>query len=157
MILSNACYINYIINPLWPAPYGNVTHGGRVTHTCVSEPNLNGSDNGLSTGRLQVIMWTYAGSLLIWPLRKYFREISIKVQTFSFNKMHLKMLSAKWRPFSLGPYVPASLITYNALTNELSVNSLLLRNWHSFLIYFKKFGFRWLYYLRVCGSANWSG
>ena len=29
---------------------------------------------------------------------KVFSEILIKIQNFSFTKMHLKMLSAKWRP-----------------------------------------------------------
>ena len=30
-----------------------------------------------------------------------FSEILIEIQTFSFEKMHLKMSSAKWRPFCL--------------------------------------------------------
>ena len=32
-------------------------------------------------------------------LATYFSEISIKIQWYSFNKMHLKMSSAKWQPF----------------------------------------------------------
>ena len=40
--------------------------------------------------------------LLIGPLGTNFSEILIGIQTFSFKKTHLKMSSAKWRPFCLG-------------------------------------------------------
>ena len=49
--------------------------------------------------------------LLIWPLgtnfseitaSKFFSEMLTEIQMFSFNKMPLKMSSAKWRPFCLG-------------------------------------------------------
>ena len=79
-----------------------LTHWGRVTHICVSEIIITGSDNGLSPGRRQAIIWTNAGILLIGPLGINFSEILIKINTFSFNKMHLKMASAKWRLFRLG-------------------------------------------------------
>ena len=42
------------------------------------------------------------GILSIGPLRTNFSEIIRKIHTFSFKKMHLKRLSAKWRPFCLG-------------------------------------------------------
>ena len=61
-----------------------------------------GSDNGLSPVRRQAIIWTNAWILLIGPLGTNFSEILIEIQTFSFKKMHLKMSSAKWRPFCLG-------------------------------------------------------
>ena len=76
-----------------------LTHWGRVTHICVSKINSVGSDNGLSPGRRQAIIWTITGILLIGPLGTNFSEILIGIQTFSFKKMHLKMSSAKWRPF----------------------------------------------------------
>ena len=79
-----------------------LTHWVRVTHICVSKPTTIGSDNGLSPGRRQAIIWTNAGILLIGPLGTNFIEISIGIQTFPFKKMHLKMSSAKWRPFCLG-------------------------------------------------------
>ena len=41
---------------------------GRVTHICVSDLPDIGSDNGLSPGRRQAIIWTTAGLLLIWTL-----------------------------------------------------------------------------------------
>ena len=73
-----------------------------MTHICVSKLTILGSDNGLSPGRRQAIIWTNAEILLIRPLGTNFNEILIGNQTFSFKKIHLKMLSAKWRPFCLG-------------------------------------------------------
>ena len=80
----------------------SLTHWGRVTHICVSELTIIGSDNGLSPGRRQAIIWNNAGLLLIEPLETNFSEISIGIQTFSLKKMHLNMSSAKWPPFCLG-------------------------------------------------------
>ena len=55
-----------------------------------------GSDNGLSPGRHQAIIWTNAGILLNGPLRRNFSDTAIEIHTFSFKKMHnLKMLSEK--------------------------------------------------------------
>ena len=76
-----------------------LTHWGRVTHICVGKLTIIGSDNGLSPGRRQAIIWTNAGILLIRHLGTNFSEILIGIQTFSFKKMHLKMSSAKWCPF----------------------------------------------------------
>ena len=76
-----------------------LTHWGWATHICVGKLTTIGSDNGLAPGRRQAIIWTNAGILLIGPLGTNFSEILIGIQTFSFKKMHLKMSSAKWRPF----------------------------------------------------------
>ena len=46
-------------------------------HICVSKLTIIGLDNGLSPGRRQAIIWTYAGILLIRPLGKNFNEILI--------------------------------------------------------------------------------
>ena len=75
-----------------------LTHWGRVTHICVGKLSIIGSDNGLSPGRRQAIIWTNTGMLLIGPLGTNFSEIL----TFSFKKMRLKVSSAKSRPFCLG-------------------------------------------------------
>ena len=75
---------------------------GRVTHICVSKLTIIGSDNGLSPGRRQAIIWTNAGILLIGPLGANFCEILMEILTFSFKKMRFKVSSAKWRPFCLG-------------------------------------------------------
>ena len=79
-----------------------LTHWGRVTHICVGNLTIIGSDNGLWPGRHQAITWTNVGISLIWPLGSNFSEMLIKIHTFSFKKIHLKMLSGKWRPFCLG-------------------------------------------------------
>ena len=76
-----------------------LTHWGRATHICVGKLTIIGSDNGLSPGRRQAIIWTIAGILLIGPSGTNFSEILIGIQTFSFKKMHLKMSYANWRPF----------------------------------------------------------
>ena len=71
-------------------------------HICVGNLNIIGSDNGLSPGRRQAIIWTYAEMSLVWTLETNLSEILIKIHTFSFKKMHLKVLSAKWWQFCLG-------------------------------------------------------
>ena len=66
----------------------SLTHWGRVTHICVSRLTITGSDNDLSPGWRQAIIWTNAGILLIGPLVTNFSENLIEIQTFSFKKMH---------------------------------------------------------------------
>ena len=80
----------------------NLTHWGRVTQICVSKLTIIASDNGLSPGRRQAIIWTSAAILLIGPYGTNFSEILIEIITFSFKKMRLKVSSAKWRPCCLG-------------------------------------------------------
>ena len=69
---------------------------GWVPHVCVSKLTIIGSDNGLSPGS-----WTNAGILSIESLGTNFSEILIEIYTFSFEKMHLKMSSARWRPITI--------------------------------------------------------
>ena len=88
-----------------------LTHWGRVTHICVSNLTTIGSDNGLSPERHLAIICTNAGILLIGPLGTNFIEILVEIQIFSFMKMHLKMSSAKWRPFCLCLNVLSHIIT----------------------------------------------
>ena len=74
----------------------------RLTHWGRGKLKIIGSDNGLSPGRRQAIIWTDTRILSIRPLATNLNEISIGIQTFSLKKMYLKMSSAKWRPFCLG-------------------------------------------------------
>ena len=73
-----------------------------VTWSC--KLTIIGANNGLSPRRRQAIIWTNDGLLLTGTLRTNFSEILNETHklTFSFKTMHLKMASAKWRPFSLG-------------------------------------------------------
>ena len=97
-----------MIAPVWLKnliPNHNIqrlTHWGRVTHICISKQTIIGSDNGLSPGRHQAIIWTNAGILLIGTLGTNFSEILIENRIISFKKMGLKVSSVKWRPFCLG-------------------------------------------------------
>ena len=95
------------------------THWGRVTHICVDNLTIIGSDNGLSPGRLQAIIWSNAGILLIRTLGINFSEILSKIHTFSFKKIHFKMSSAKWRPFCLGLNVLRNILSAPTLAHLL--------------------------------------
>ena len=81
-------------------------------YICVSKLTIIGSENGLSHGRRQAIIWTSDGILSIRTFRTHFSEIVRKIHTFSFKKMHIKMSPGKWRP---------SCLSLNVL------------KWHSFL------------------------
>ena len=81
---------------------GWLTHWGRVTHICISKLTIIGSENGLSPGRRQAIIWTNAVILLIRPLGTNFNEMLIEILAFSFMKMRFKVSSVKLRPFCLG-------------------------------------------------------
>ena len=56
----------------WPT---TVIHWGWVTHICVGNLTIIGSDNGLSPGQHQAIIWTNAGILLIGPMGTNLSEI----------------------------------------------------------------------------------
>ena len=79
-----------------------LTHWGRVTHICIGNLTIIGSDNSLSPDRRQAIIGTNAGILLIQTLGTNISEILGEIHSFSFKKMHLKMSSEKWGPFCLG-------------------------------------------------------
>ena len=89
-----------------------LTHWGRVTHICVSKLSIIGSDNGLSHGWHNAIIWTNAGILFIWHLGSNLSDILIEIHTFSFKKCiwkyrleiggHLSRLQ-RVKPTSAGP------------------------------------------------------
>ena len=99
-----------------------------MTHLCVGDLTIIGSDNGLSPGRRQAIIWNNAGSLLIGPLGTNFREIQIEILPFSFKKMRLKMLSAKRRPFYLG--LNALMYTLSYVNVAFDINLQKPQLWH---------------------------
>ena len=88
-----------------------VTHWRWVTHICVRKLTIIGSDNGLSPGRRQAIIWTNCRILLFGPLGTNLSEIFIEIHSFSFKKMHLKMSSGKWLSFCLALNVLINLLT----------------------------------------------
>ena len=56
-----------------------------MMHICIHNLTIIGSDNGLSPGLHQAIIWTIAGILLIGPLETNFSEILIQIHIFSFK------------------------------------------------------------------------
>ena len=77
---------------------------GRVTHICVGNPAIIGSDNGLSPYRRQPIIWTNDGILLIRTLKTGLSEISVEVLKFAFKKIPLMC-----RLWNGGHFVSASM------------------------------------------------
>ena len=111
---ESKCNMNTFINFLWATHhnmYLELIHWGRVMHICVSKLTIIDSDNGLSPGRRQAIIWTNADVLLIWPLGTNFSGILMEIYIFSIMKMHLKLSSGIWRPFCLGLNVLMKLFT----------------------------------------------
>ena len=86
------------------------THWIRVTHICIDNLTIIGSDKGLSPARHQTIIWTNAGILLIGPLGTNFSEIVIEIQNFYWRiymwKCRLQMSRPQcFKDFRLFPVV----------------------------------------------------
>ena len=99
-----------------------------MTHICVGNQTIIGSDKGLSPGRRQAIIWANAGILLVGNLGRNFSEILIEIHIFSFKKMHLKMSSAKWRPFCLGRWGALRWMQQNLTSEKTLVQCRRVRN-----------------------------
>ena len=92
-----------------------------VNYVCISY------DNGLSPIQHQAIILTSAVLLPIWPIETNFREtnfseISIKMQKFSFMKMHLKITSAKGSYFVQVNYSLLPAIGHSGLIIVVWIN-----------------------------------
>ena len=112
-----------------------LTHWGRQTHICVSKLTIIASDNGLSPGRRQAIIWPSAGILLIGNLRnpgkcgvdavKWYK-IRININTF------LQIIAARKESLNcyyslllwLGPWWRHQMGAFSALLALCAVNSL---------------------------------
>ena len=64
---------------------GDLTHWGRVRHICVGKLTI-GSDNGLSPGQSQAIIWNNDRLLRTGPLGTNFSEILVKKSHFFFQE-----------------------------------------------------------------------
>ena len=74
-----------------------------MVHICVNNLTIIGSDNGLSRGRRQAIIWTNAGILLIGPLGTNFNEIFnrnsyIFIQENAFKTVVCEMAAILFQP-----------------------------------------------------------
>ena len=94
-----------------------------VTHICAGKLTIIGSDNGLSPGRRQAIIWTNAGILVIGPLGTNFSEILIGIPNIFIKKMYLKMSSAKRRPFVSASVYQLSGVQWHLLWLEILVKT----------------------------------
>ena len=75
----------------------------------------------LAPNRRQAIILIRDGLLSIGPLGTNFSEILIKIQNLSFQKMLLKISSAKWRPFCPGgDELKRFPLRYNALPSTVN-------------------------------------
>ena len=82
------------------------TPWGQVMHICIGKLTIIGLDNGFNAWTVPNHYLNQFWNIVIWIFRNnFFSEILIGIQRFSFKEMHLKMLSAKWCPFCLGPNV----------------------------------------------------
>ena len=90
-------WVNELIIWIWSELVSDVvSHSGILSqfnslrpsdvYIYVSKLTIIGSDNGLSPGWRQAIIWTNVGILLIGPLATNFSEILIEIHTFSFQK-----------------------------------------------------------------------
>ena len=66
-----------------------LTHWGRATHICINKLTIIASNNALSPGLRQAIIWNNARILSIGFFGTNFSEISIEILTFSLKKMRL--------------------------------------------------------------------
>ena len=103
-----------------------ITHWGRVTHICVNKLTIIGSDNGLSPGWRQAIIWTNAEILLIGPLGTNFSEILIEIKTFlaatkQLNEWYFLSVCPSVRLSHLFDYVPIIVSSWNF--QELSLGT----------------------------------
>ena len=81
-----------------------LTHWGRVTHTWAIKSTIIDSDNTLSPGLRQAIIWNKDEIVLFQTYGTNVSEILSEINIFSFKKMHLKMSSANGRfVFERGP------------------------------------------------------
>ena len=95
LMISSIVNLTHGEDSYWNRKSELLTHWGRVTHICADNLTIIDSDNGLSPGRHQAIIWTNAGILLIEHLETNFSEVAIEIQTFSFKKNHfLNFVSA---------------------------------------------------------------
>ena len=98
----------------FPSKISTLTHWGRVTHICVSELTIIGSDNGLSPVRRHAIIWTNAGILLIGPLGTNFNEIFNRNSYNFIEENAFENVVWKWRPFCLD----LNVLSYVSMTDQ---------------------------------------
>ena len=111
----------------------SVIYWDRVTHICVGNLNIIGSNNGLSPGRRQAIIWTNAGILLIRPLGTNIQWNLDRNSYIFIQEKAFKTSSGKRRPFCPGRNV--FLIRIIDLHNRWSSVVTFCLFWHNLAMY----------------------
>ena len=86
-------------NTMW---HNQLISSPPVPHICVSELGQHWFRWWLGAYSAPSHYLNQCLNIVNWTLGTNFGEILIKIRTFSFKNIHLKMLSAKWRPFCPG-------------------------------------------------------
>ena len=118
--------INFHLRPIGTRPSANavlmtqtqLTHWGRVTHICIGNLTIIGSDDGLLPCRHQAIISTNAGMLIIGPSGTNFSEILIGIQTFHsrncISKHRLQNgIYFLWASMSSSKFLVSRIIQYH--------------------------------------------
>ena len=97
-------------------------HWRWVTHICVSNLTIIGSDNGLSPGRRQVIIWTKM-NIVYWALVNKLqwtlnRNLYISIQGNAFENVAWKMVAILSQPKYVN-YMSPSSVTHSGLKHWL--------------------------------------
>ena len=100
-----------------------LTHWGRVTHICVSKLTIIGSDNSLSPGRRQAIIWTSAG-ICYWTLGNKFQwtldiNLHIFIQENAFENVVWETADILSRPQCVNVVYTTNNISQYGLGNLL--------------------------------------
>ena len=103
----------------------NTTKRGGVTHIRVSTLTIMGSDNGLSPGCHQAIIWTKCRNIVNWILRNklqwnVYRNLYICVQENAFEIVVMKLTAILSRPQCVNTHnswdVPCHLVPFPSLS-----------------------------------------
>ena len=92
-----------------------------MTHICVGNLTIIGSDNGLSPGRRKAIILINDGILLIGPLGTNFSELLIEIQPFIQEKAFESVVCEMVAILSLPQWVkvPCLVVTSSAILNDV--------------------------------------
>ena len=135
-----------------------LNHWDWLTQKCVSKLTIIGSDNGLSSGRRQAIIWTKCWDVVNCPRGTNFSEILTENHTFSLKKTHLIMSSGKWWLFCLGLNVlmvaPRVCCRYHIDHHKNSYNHITAVCYHNDVIKWKHFPRYWPF-IRGIHRSRW--
>ena len=96
--IESSIHSSYLINHFILTKKPFKTDVNSLGHICLSKLNIIGSDNGLSPGQRQAIIWTNARILSIRPLATNFNEFLNGIQENVLENVVCEMASILSRP-----------------------------------------------------------